>query len=297
MNLKKYQHPIPFYLLSTILPWTCWWIAGYLSHLSPESGVLTYATSAFAFLGLIAPNLVVLALIWRDEELRSDIRSRVFNVRSVKFKYWIASVGLMLCSILLAQAISLAFGYPITQFKLAESFSFSSGVWPVWFLLIAAPFLEELAWHSYGTDSLRARFSLMTTSLIFALYWVVWHFPLSSIKDYYHSNLVEGDLIYTLNFAFSVIPFVLIMNWLYYKTDRNITVAVIFHITAGYFNEIFQTHPMSKVIQTGLLIILSVYLVLKDKDFFLRKEVLPPSIFNEQNTASVIPRISNNDTQ
>jgi membrane protease YdiL (CAAX protease family) len=240
--------------------------------------MLTLATSAFAFLGLIAPNIVVLALIWPDQELRADIRSRLINLRSVKLKYWMVACGFMLCSILLAQLISLAFGYPLSQFKLAESFSFSSGVFPVWVLLIAAPFFEELAWHSYGTDSLRARFSLMTTSLIFALYWAVWHFPLSSIKDYYHSNLVEGDLIYTLNFAISMIPFVLIMNWLYYKTGRNITVTIIFHISAGYFNEIFQTHPMSKVIQTGLLIMLSVYLVLKDRDFFLKKEITSSNI-------------------
>ena len=273
MNLNKYKHLIPFYLLATLIPWTFWWIAGYVSHLTPASTALTNAASLLAFLGLLAPTIVVLFLIWPDKDLRSDIRGRLFNVRSVKIKYWIASVGLMLCSILLAQVISVAFGYPISQFKLAESFSFTSGVWPVWFLLIAAPTLEEIAWHSYGTDSLRARFSLLTTSVIFALYWAIWHFPLSSIKDYYHSNLVEGDLIYTLNFAISMIPFVLIMNWLYYKTGRNITVAIVFHISAGYFNEIFQTHPMSKVIQTGLLIILSIYLVVKDKDFFLKREV------------------------
>ena len=271
MNLNTYKHPVPFFLLSTLIPWTLWWIAGYFSHLSPQSETLELATSGLAFLGLLAPNVVALVLIWPDAELRSDIRGRLFNVRSVKLRYWVASAGLMLCSILLAQAISLVFGYSISQFKLAESFSFSSGVWPVWFLLIAAPFFEELAWHSYGTDSLRARFSLMTTSVIFAVYWAIWHFPLSSIKDYYHSNLVEGDLIYTLNFALSMIPFVLIMNWLYYKAGRNITVAIIFHITAGYFNEIFQTHPMSKVIQTGLLIILSIFLILRDKDFFLKK--------------------------
>ena len=39
------------------------------------------------------------------------------------------------------------------------------------------------------------------------------------------------------------------MNWLYYKTNRNILVTVIFHITAVYFNEIFSTHPNSKCIQ------------------------------------------------
>ena len=44
-------------------------------------------------------------------------------------------------------------------------------------------------------------------------------------------------------FLVSIFPFVLIMNWLYYKTGRNILIVIVFHITAGYFNEIFATHP------------------------------------------------------
>jgi amino acid permease len=45
-----------------------------------------------------------------------------------------------------------------------------------------------------------------------------------------------------------------------------------FHITAGYFNEIFATHPDSKIIQTILLLILASFLVLKEKDFFFKRE-------------------------
>ena len=69
------------------------------------------------------------------------------------------------------------------------------------------------------------------------------------------------------------IPYVLLMNWLYYKTGRNILVAIVFHITAGYFNEIFDTHPDSKIIQTGLLLILATILVLREKDFFFRRDL------------------------
>jgi membrane protease YdiL (CAAX protease family) len=174
----------------------------------------------------------------------------------------------MLSSILIAQAISLLFGFSAGQFNLAEGFSFSYSLFPAWFMLILAPLMEELAWHSYGTDCLRARFSLFTTSVIFAVYWALWHFPLSFIKDYYHSNLVEIGWIYSLNFYFSIVPFVLIMNWLYYKTERNILIVIAFHISAGFFNEIFLTHPFSKVIQTVLLILLSIVLVIRERDFF-----------------------------
>ena len=177
----------------------------------------------------------------------------------------------MLVSILAAQAISLLFGYPAGQFQLRGSFTFTSALFPVWFILIAAPLLEELAWHSYGTDCLRSRFNLFSASVIFALFWGFWHLPLSTIQGYYHSNLLESGLIYSVNFLVSLVPFVLIMNWLYYKTNRNLLLPVVFHITAGFFNEIFATHPMSKVIQTGLLLIVSLCLLMHDRAFFFKR--------------------------
>ncbi|MEC4685326.1 MAG: hypothetical protein VST71_06315, partial [Nitrospirota bacterium] len=65
-------------------------------------------------------------------------------------------------------------------------------------------------------------------------------------------------------------------------TGRNIVVAIIFHITAGYFNEIFATHPDSKVIQTIILIIIATVIVIKEKNFFFTKELDLTAIPSEQ---------------
>jgi len=97
--------------------------------------------------------------------------------------------------------------------------------------------------------------------------------PLSMIRDYYQSNLVHEGWIYGVNFLVSMIPFVILMNWLYYKTGRNIMVAIVFHITAGLFNELFAPHPDSKIIQTVLLCILATVVVLRGKKFFFRKAI------------------------
>jgi hypothetical protein len=64
------------------------------------------------------------------------------------------------------------------------------------------------------------------------------------------------------------------MNWLYYKTGRNIVIAIVFHITAVYFNEIFATHPDSKIIQTVLLLVLATVIVLNNWSFFFNKELI-----------------------
>jgi uncharacterized protein len=270
--MNTYQRPILFYSLAIAIPWAFWFMAGYISHLTPANSTYTLISSIIGFLGLLSPALVAFFMTIKNPELRNDIFKRFFNFRNIKPVYLILTCFLMLASILLAQAISLLFGYSASQFTIPGHFTFSSGIFPVWFILIIAPVLEELAWHSYGTDSLRNRFNLFITSIIFAIFWALWHLPLSFIKGYYQSNLVDLGWIHSLNFVISLIPYVLLMNWLYYKTGRNILVAIVFHITAGFFNEIFATHPDSKVIQTGILLILTIFIVLKDKNFFFKRK-------------------------
>ena len=272
--VNEYKHPVLFYTLSTILPWLFWSIAAYISHLEPYTTLHTKLASIIGFTGLLMPMLIAFWLMKRDKILKEDLFPRFFNFKSIKPVYLFLTVFFMLGSILLAQAISLLFGYSVSQFHITGHYTFTSGVFPVWFLLIIAPILEELAWHTYGTDTLRSRFNLFNTSIIFAFYWGIWHVPLSFIKDYYQSNLVATGWIHGVNFLVSIFPFVIIMNWLYYKTNRNILVAIVFHITAGYFNEIFATNPDSKIIQTVILLIFSIIILIKEKDFFFSKRII-----------------------
>lgn len=272
-TIKHYKNPVLFYVLSTLIPWVFWFAAGYVSWLTPYEDKFLQIASILAVIGLLAPLGVVYFLTAKDKTIRKDIAGRFFNFKDMKTVYVLLACLIMPVSIMVAQAISLPMGYSPDQFIITGNFTFSSGIFPVWFLLILAPLFEELAWHSYGTDCLRNKFNLFNTSLIFGIVWGIWHMPLSSIRDYYQSNLVNDGLIYGLNFLVSIIPFVLLMNWLYYKTGRNIIIAIVFHITAGLFNELFAPHPDTKIIQTILLIILAAIVVIKDKDMFFKKEI------------------------
>lgn len=269
--IQKYRQTVLFYVLATIIPWTFWFIAAHVSHNVPENRGAADIATALGLAGLFAPMIIAFWLIYRNNDLRKDTFGRFLNFKTEKLSFYVIACLLMPASILLAQAVSLLFGYSASQFVITGHFTFTSGVFPVWFLLILAPVIEELAWHSYGTDSLRSRMNLFTASILFGIYWAIWHLPLSFVKDYYHANVVNEGWIYGLNFVVSLVPFVILMNWLYYKTNRNILVASVFHITAGYFNEIFATHPDSKCIQTVILLIVSVIVVIKEKDLFFQK--------------------------
>lgn len=267
-TVPRYKNAKAFYFLSTLIPWVFWFIAGYVSHISPYRDKYLYIASILSFIGLSAPVVTAYFMISKEPELRKDVSKRFFNFKDIRLRYFLYACLIMPLSIMTAQVISLFFGYDPSQFIITGEFTFSSGVFPVWFLLIIAPLIEELAWHSYGTDCLRNKFNLFNASLIFGLFWGIWHIPLSTIRDYYQSNLAESGWIYGVNFLVSIIPYVLIMNWLYYKTGRNILITIVFHITAGLFNELFAPHPDSKIIQTVILSVLAVMIVIKDRNLF-----------------------------
>jgi membrane protease YdiL (CAAX protease family) len=272
MQLQKYNRPILFHGTSVLVPWLCWFIWAWLSHSQWQGNpAVFFCGSVLGLTGLCAPFIIAMILILPDKEMKQEFVSATFRLKGIRPVFWILTIFLFPSSILAAQAISLFFGYSLSQFRIVEHLSFTAGIFPAWFLLILAPILEEFGWHTYGIHCLRNRFNLLVTSLIFAIVWGIWHIPLSFVKGYYQNVLAETGVIYSINFLVSLIPYVIIGNWLYYRTSRNMLLVVLFHLLAGYSNEIFQTHPDSKIIQTVLLLIFSTVLVWKKKAFFLDK--------------------------
>ena len=270
--IERYRHPFRFYFYSAAIPWALWLLSGYLSHRENAADYAIYI-GMFGLAGLCGPMLVAAYYSWKDKVLLTDVFRRFINFRSAPVGYFFLAVFLMPASTVLAMAISLLFGYNSNQFVITGHASFTSSLFPVWFILIIAPVLEELGWHSYGTDCLRQRYNLFNTSIIFAVFWALWHLPLAAIKGYYHANLVVEGALYSINFLVSLFPFVFLMNWLYYKTGRNILVAIVLHLTANAFNEIFAMHPDSKVIQTGLLLVVCTLVIVRERKMFFDRAI------------------------
>jgi membrane protease YdiL (CAAX protease family) len=273
MRLEKYNHPVIFYGAAVGFPWACWFITAWLSRQWDGNPAAMLVGSVLGLLGLCGPVGIAMMLILPDREMRQELLSQIFNFRGIRPVFWVLSFVLFPVSILLAQAISLPLGYSVSQFKIVEHISFSAGatsvgIIPAWVLVVVAPVLEEFGWHTYGIHCVRRRFNLLITCVIFGVIWGIWHGPLGLIKGSYQEAVAETGLIYSINFMVSLVPYLIIDNWLYYKTNRNMFLEILFHFEANFFNEIFQTHPDSKIIQTVLLLIFSIIIICKEKKFF-----------------------------
>lgn len=265
--INLFSHPWRFYCIVTIGCFALWFTAAWLSHF--EENKFLWLITILQVAGLFFPFIVSWAMVRKNSQLKADLYSRLAEFSTPQLKACLTAIAIMFGSILFATTISLVLGYSSNQFLLSGHASFTAGIMSGWVALLLAPIIEELSWHSYGTDTLRRSFNMFWTSIIFALYWVFWHMPLGFIANYYQANLVQEGWQYSLNFAVSLLPFVLIMNWLYYRAGRSIIVAICFHLAASLANELFQTNPDTKIIQTGLLLLLTVWLLYRyPKDFF-----------------------------
>ncbi|PID98123.1 MAG: CPBP family intramembrane metalloprotease domain-containing protein [Actinomycetales bacterium] len=268
--IKRYRHPWLFFFLATAIPWALWFTAGYLSRQVARTATIDVVILVCEFAGLLAP-VVVAAVLAAKAGLVTDVVSRLTNIGQIRPSFGLFALFGLPAALLIGTGISVLLGYSPDQFLLRGGFTFTSGIVPPWIPLALAPILEELAWHGYGTDALVSRWSVFKASMIFAVMWVLWHLPLASIKNYYQAEIVETGWLSTLNFMVSIFPFMILMNWIYYRCDRNIIITIVFHLAANFGNEIFNTHPDTKAIQTAILLVVSGFVLWHDRKLFFTR--------------------------
>lgn len=271
--MSRYKQPVKFFAYSLLLTWVAWFAAAYFSHQpggEPTQILLTV-------LGTFMPFIVGIVLVHGsgNQALKRDFWSRMIGIGRIRLAHVPTIILLLPASILLAIAISVLFGGSAGQFGLSDLFSFSGQAVAGLLISILAPTTEEIGWRGYGADSLRGRFSLLKASLLFALFWGLWHVPLFIVNNGYQHELWHAGLLYVANFFISLVPLTVIMNWLYYRNGRSTPVAILFHIMAVLAAEAFLVEEWVKFIQTGILALLAVGLVLYDKAYFLA-EGTPP---------------------
>lgn len=264
----KYN-PIQFFLITFLGTGISWFMAAYFSY---QKGMEAFQLP-FILLGMVVPFIAALIMIYgsQNKDLINDFWDRLPFYR-IKLSFLPVILLLMPCVLFLATALSLLFGQSIDQFALSSGFKVMEGQTMVSLLIIfLAPLMEELGWRGYGVDSLRSHFNLFKTTMLFAVLWAMWHVPLFFINGYYQNVLWNTSIIYVINFFVSVLPAAILMNWVYYKNSRSIMAAFLFHLMLNLFSVLFQTEQVTKCIVTILLLIVSVIIIVRDKQFFFNK--------------------------
>lgn len=188
------------------------WSAGAYLSFRGDSGL----HMLFMLPGLMAPFLISLLFIRKsgDARLTEEFLNRLFNPGLLQPRMLPALVLIMPLSVFAAILISLPYGGTLSQFRLSESFSFTSGFIPVLHLLVLAACFEELGWRGYAFDSLQSRYNYFWASVIFSVLWSLWHLPLIWVKDSYQYRIFRESICFGVNFYVGIIPMGIIISWI-----------------------------------------------------------------------------------
>jgi uncharacterized protein len=236
---------------------------------------LAYAASWVSWLGAIAAasrpafapyaQLLNLAGVL-GARLGQYLSQARFQGPAARSSYALLAVFLPFAVIYFSVLLSLWLGESGDQFGLAGGGGFVS---LVVLALILAPICEEVGWHGYGVDSLRAGAGMMKATLLFALLWCAWHAPLVVIPGtYQHQLATMENKIFIANFFVSIFPVAIIANWFYYKNERSIALAVLVHSMLNAASVLINAGQVAKVIATVLYAAIAAALVFGDRRLF-----------------------------
>lgn len=266
----KYK-PFKFYFITILFTWAAYLTAAFFSY--NES--YAFYKYAFIYIAVLVPFTVAMFMIYGsgNDELKKNFLYRLVNFKLIKLKYLLFILLVMPVTVVLATAVSLLFGQPASQFAVLPGFSVTGGA-AIGLLIgvILAPTFEELGWRGYGVDSLAKRGrTLFASTMMYALFWAIWHVPLFFINGYYHIAMLQANVIYAVNFFAGIFPMAFLHNWMYYKNDRSIPAIILFHAMDNLSMSVLQTEQFTRCIVTVILILISVIVLVKDRSLWLDK--------------------------
>ena len=259
---KAYRYrPVLFFTLTYLFTWIFWIPAAFV----PED------TGAVLMLaGLIAPAVVstLFVMLSGSEALKKDLKVKLVGMYKVKWANVLLAIGIFAVIVAASILLSLAFGQKMSQFALAEDFSFTGvGIGSALVTILLASIIEEVGWKGYCEDSIGNYMNWFWESLVFGVIWSLWHFPLLFIPGTYQAGLTVNPL-YVVNFFVSGIPLGYIITWVYLASDRSVLACMIFHLFVNFMQEKIAMTPETKCVETLVVTAAAAVIVLMNRDMF-----------------------------
>ena len=268
--IPKYRYkPWTYFAATFIATYALWFAGAYLSFQDEKNGLYML----FMFFGLLVPFILSFFMIFtsKNSGLKRDFINRLINLRLIRPKMFPVFFLVMPLTILISIFISLPFGGSVSQFQLADGFSFSTGSVPTLVFLMLAACFEELGWRGYAFDSLQSRHTYFMASIIFSILWSLWHFPLIFVNHFYQYEIYHENIWYAVNFFVGIIPMGVFVSWICIKNGKSIPAAILFHFIVNICQEALTVTQTTKCIETLVITLVVAIIIVLDKDMFFSK--------------------------
>ena len=203
---------VTFFLVTYVFSWSVWLLA-----VPVAAGVGPGARAAVHYLGLCGPTVAAVIL-----SARLYGRGGVGELLG-RIARWRVGVGWYLFALLSTLAIGLAavgLHALVRGTRPPFDFAFIAAR-----LILPAGLPEEFGWRGFALPHLMKRRGAVAASLVIALFWVLWHLPISPA--------LRNPAVLVL-FLVEVSALSILFSWLYINSGGSVLLVVLYHFVANH---------------------------------------------------------------
>lgn len=270
-NQSLNYKPITFFLLTFLFTYVTWFIAVYISYQSCLALLVP-----FILIGMGGPSIAALSMLihTKNKNMWVDFYQRLqpnkIRITFIPFIFLFIPF-MVICAIAVSSLLGLSTkGFLFAQLPPDQALG-NMGFIAILFVVILSCSLEEIGWRGYGIESLKSKFNLWKTSIIFAFLWSLWHIPAFFIRNgYFQQEVLQLGFVQTIVYFATLFPLTFLINWAYVKNNRSILAAILMHAILNFSVALFQIEPVTKIVFMILLFVAAVIVVTKDKELFFK---------------------------
>jgi membrane protease YdiL (CAAX protease family) len=203
---------VTFFLVAYVFSWSVWLLA-----VPVAAGAGPGARAAVHYLGLCGPTVaaVILSAWLHGRRGVGELLGRIAR--------WRVGVGWYLFALLSTLAIGLAaVGLHALVRGTRPPFDFSFVAAQ---LILPAGLPEEFGWRGFALPHLMKKRGAVAASLVIALFWVLWHPPISPA--------LRNPPVLVL-FLIEVSALSILFSWLYINSGGSVLLVVLYHFVANH---------------------------------------------------------------
>jgi uncharacterized protein len=232
-----------FFFLTFLISWSVW---GATRVFLPDAqGAIRVAAHTIGLFGPTIAAVIMSGCLYGCQGIR-DLLKRIARWR-VGIGWYLFALFSTLCVGLAAIGIHSLLGG--TRPPLNPVFSIIPALLP-----LPSGLPEEYGWRGFALPHLMEKRSALSSSLIVAAFWVLWHVPISPIL----SQISFFGL-----FLLEVIPLSIFFNWVYINSRGSILLVVLYHLVANCVVNVLNItgSPVLWIIYIGLNWLLAILIV------------------------------------
>lgn len=234
-----------YFALALGWSWVCWWAAALWGRGA--------AVTLLYLAGGLGPPGAALLLLRRESPVeRREFLARLIDPRLIPPEGWVAALLVLPGASAAAALIDRILGGSgaaldsLAQRGLAGALIGAVG------LLLIGPLPEEIGWRGYALDRLlRGEMRLVPASLVIALIWAFWHFPLYWVPGTYQYGLgAFSESFWQMMLALP--GWSLLMTAVYWRSRRSTLTAVLIHFVGNLTGELISLSSRGEWLAVGL---------------------------------------------